>query len=243
MPHTQPKAIQSDILSNRAAAATVGRVAPNALMDFRFGKSVLWSSRSTSTGWIRLRVILLHGVVRLVGATVSAEISAAHSARQQNDPTTWSRSAGPQKLLFIRVSGYSIPEIKPKGAFAHFMARILCHISAHKKGRQVAAFAIDQGDDENSVRDVESRAVIADRQVNFVPFFLSVTIGVRFEGGCIGELHDDGVSSLSLGFDGRGPDVSDALIRCGQGLGSVERRFDLVRHRASFPSDSDNVNQ
>ena len=51
--------MQLDILSNRTAAATVERVDPNELMDFRSGKSVLWSSRSTPTAWIRPSLLVL----------------------------------------------------------------------------------------------------------------------------------------------------------------------------------------
>ena len=103
------------------------------------------------------------------------------------------------------------------------------------------------GDGVLLVGNVERGAHLADWRVEFIPLELRGMIGVGFERGFIGKLHDDDVRFLYLralgilDLDGVGPDAGDALVGGGKFFHAVESGLDLLWFRVGFESDGHDV--
>jgi len=89
--------------------------------------------------------------------------------------------------------------------------------------------------------------LLAEGEVELVPLFLGVAIGVGFEGGFVGEFHGDDVGFLHFGFgdvldfEGFRPNAGDAFVLVGQLLRAVEDGLDLRGGGVGFEGDGNEV--
>ena len=98
------------------------------------------------------------------------------------------------------------------------------------------------------VGDVVGGALLADREIELIPLFLSVAIGVSLERGFIRELHRDHVRLLHLGLtdvldlERLGPNAEDAIVLLRQFLRTVQCGLNLLRLGIRLKSNSDEMN-